>query len=258
MPLHVDRGSGATPDDGPVLLLLHGMAGTAAVWRPLLEAWSRRGDIPDWIAPDLPGHGRSPRRGRYSFGAVAADVGETLHDAGVGERDVVVLGHSLGGAVGLVLSTGLYGARVRRCYGVGVKLVFSASDLARGRALAAAPEKEFGSRAEAAEFWLRITGLSGLVAASASLADPAIVKASSGTWRVAFDKALNALGGVDARALLEHGTQVVLARGSEDRLVSDDDIRAVGLVPHLIAGAGHNVHVERPASVVDLVCAGFR
>jgi pimeloyl-ACP methyl ester carboxylesterase len=258
MPLHVERGSGDSRDDDPVLLLLHGMAGTAAVWRPLLEAWSRRGGVPDWIAPDLPGHGRSPRRGRYSFGAVAADVGEALHDAGAGEREVVVLGHSLGGAVGLVLSTGLFGVRVRHCYGVGVKLFFSADDLARGRALAAAPEKEFGSRAEAVEFWLRIAGLSGLVAPSARMAGPAIVWPRRGTWGVAFDNAVNALGGVDARALLGHGAQVVLARGSGDGLVSDEHIRSVGLEPHVISGAGHNVHVERPASIVDLVAAGFR
>jgi pimeloyl-ACP methyl ester carboxylesterase len=258
MPLHVERGGGENRDDGPILLLLHGMAGTAAVWQPLVEAWSRRGGVPDWIAPDLPGHGRSPRRGRYSFGAVAADVGETLHEAGVGEREVVVLGHSLGGAVGLVLSTGLFGVRVRRCYGVGVKLSFSSNDLARGRALAAAPEKEFGSRAEAVEFWLRIAGLSGLVAPSTSMADPAIVGTGRGTWGVAFDNAVNAMGGVDARALLGHGAQVVLARGSGDRLVSDEDIRSAGLQPHVITGAGHNVHVERPTGIVDLVAAGFR
>jgi pimeloyl-ACP methyl ester carboxylesterase len=270
--LHVDTGSGDSPGNGPVLLLLHGLAGTAAVWRPFLEVWSSRGGVPDWIAPDLPGHGRSARSGRYSFGAVAADVGESLHAAGVGERDVVVLGHSLGGAVGLVLSTGLFGVRVRRCYGVGVKLFFSAADLARGRALAAAPEKEFTSRAEAVEFWLRITGLSGLVAASASasLAGPAIVGTGRGTWRVAFDNAVNTLGGVDARALLGHEAaheagheagheaRVVLARGSGDRLVSDEDIRSLGLAPHVITGAGHNAHVERPACVVDLVAAGFR
>lgn len=256
--LHVDTGSGDSPDDGPVLLLLHGLAGTAALWRPLLAQWSGRGRVPDWVAPDLPGHGRSARRGRYSFGAVAADVAAALHEAGMGEREVVVLGHSLGGAVGLVLSTGLFGVRVRRCYGVGVKLSFSAQDLARGRALADGPEKEFASRAEAVEFWLRITGLSGLVAPSASLADRAILAAVGGTWRVAFDNAVNALGGVDARALLGHGTEIVLARGSEDRLVSDEDIRSVGLAPRVIDGAGHNAHVERPASLVDLVATGFR
>ena len=258
MLLHVERGGGENRDDGPVLLLLHGMAGTAEVWRPLVEAWSRRGGVPGWIAPDLPGHGRSARRGRYSFGAMAADVAETLDDAGAGERDVVVLGHSLGGAVGLVLATGLFGVRVCRCYGVGVKLFFSAGDLERARALAAAPQKEFGSRAEAAEFWLRIAGLSGLVTPEDSLADAAVAGPDRGTWRVAFDNAVNAIGGVDARALLGHGAQAVLARGSGDRMVSDEDIRSVGLQPHVIAGAGHNVHLERPASVIDLVAAEFR
>ena len=259
MPLHVDRGSGANPGDGPILLLLHGMAGTAAVWRPLA------GGVVPIAAACLTGSRRTcPDMG----GLPGADAtlsarwrptsGRRSTDAGVGEREVVVLGHSLGGAVGLVLSTGLFGVRVRRCYGVGVKLSFSSGDLARSRALAAAPEKEFGSRAEAVEFWLRIAGLSGLVGPSASMADPAIVGPSRGTWGVAFDNAVNALGGVDARALLGHGARVVLARGSGDRLVSDEDIRSAGLQPHVITGAGHNVHVERPTSIVDLVAAGFR
>jgi pimeloyl-ACP methyl ester carboxylesterase len=260
--LSVERGSGR--GDGSVLLLLHGLAGTAAVWRPVIETWSARGDVPDWIAPDLPGHGRSARHDRYTFGAIATDVGHSLAAAGLGDRDVVVLGHSLGGAVGLVLSTGLFGVRVGRCYGVGVKLRFSAEELARGRALASSPEKEFGSRDEAARFWLRIAGLSGLAGLPASrsgpfpeMADRATVETPSGTWRVAFDNALNALGGVDARALLGHGAEVVLARGSADRLVSDEDIRAVGLAPRVIAGAGHNAHVECPAAVVDLVAPGL-
>ena len=89
----------------PLLLLLHGLGATADVWAgwgPLLAArWPGR-----WVAPDLPGHGGSAPLARYSFGALAAAVADL---AGPAER-TVVLGHSLGGVVGLALGSGWFGS----------------------------------------------------------------------------------------------------------------------------------------------------
>jgi pimeloyl-ACP methyl ester carboxylesterase len=60
--LYVRRGGGGES----VLLLLHGLGATGDVWRgwePLLaRRWPGR-----WLAPDLPGHGRSPYLSRYTF-----------------------------------------------------------------------------------------------------------------------------------------------------------------------------------------------
>jgi len=98
----------ADHDGGPPLLvLLHGLCGTAAVW----DGWADV--LPDswpgpWLALDLPGHGHAPTLHRYSFGSMAAHVAEMLPPS----RLVVVLGHSLGGVVALALSSGWFGVRV--------------------------------------------------------------------------------------------------------------------------------------------------
>jgi pimeloyl-ACP methyl ester carboxylesterase len=44
---------------GPVLLLVHGLAGTIDNWRAVIEPLARHHTV---IAPDLPGHGESARR----------------------------------------------------------------------------------------------------------------------------------------------------------------------------------------------------
>jgi pimeloyl-ACP methyl ester carboxylesterase len=83
----------------PLLVLLHGLGATGDVWvgwRPwLAQRWPGR-----WIAPDLPGHGGSPPLAVYTFDGFAGAVAGIVPP---GAR-AVVLGHSLGGVVGLALA----------------------------------------------------------------------------------------------------------------------------------------------------------
>jgi pimeloyl-ACP methyl ester carboxylesterase len=88
----------AGPADGPPLLLVHGWAVSAYLWRhnirPLAAAGYRV------IAPDLPGHGLSDApsaAGSYTVEAFARYVLETLDACGV-ER-AAVAGQSMGGKV---------------------------------------------------------------------------------------------------------------------------------------------------------------
>jgi pimeloyl-ACP methyl ester carboxylesterase len=168
-------GSGA-----PLLLLLHGLGATAEVWdgwRPhLAERWPGR-----WLAPDLPGHGGSPPLPRYSFGALAAAVAEIAGDAG-DAGDVVVLGHSLGGVVGLALGSGWFGVPVRTVVGLGMKVSWTPEELARARALADRPVQDFATRDEAARRHLRVSGLAGLVAADAPAACAGTATAGGSPW----------------------------------------------------------------------------
>jgi len=89
---------------GPLLLLLHGLGANATVWRGIAaiaaSRWRGR-----WLAPDLRGHGRSGHRRPYAFGTHAADLAGLL-DPG---DEVIVLGHSMGGAVGMTLASGWFG-----------------------------------------------------------------------------------------------------------------------------------------------------
>ncbi len=76
----------------PRVLFLHGLSSAGPVWWRIAEALAAAG-YPS-AAPDLRGHGESPRTDEYSFGGYAADV-VSSHP---GPWDLVV-GHSLGGAV---------------------------------------------------------------------------------------------------------------------------------------------------------------
>jgi pimeloyl-ACP methyl ester carboxylesterase len=83
--------------DGPVLLLIHGMAGTCENWQPAMEPLARAHTV---LAPDLPGHGASPPGGGdYSLGSLAAGLRDLLMARGHDRATLV--GHSLGGGIAM-------------------------------------------------------------------------------------------------------------------------------------------------------------
>src|SRR3954467_52294 len=84
-------------DDGPVLLLIHGITGCAKQWDDSIPLLAERYKV---IAPDLLGHGESAKpRGDYSLGAYAAGVRDLL--VALGHRRATVVGHSLGGGIAM-------------------------------------------------------------------------------------------------------------------------------------------------------------
>jgi pimeloyl-ACP methyl ester carboxylesterase len=88
---------GALRTDVPAVLFVHGMAGSSASWRPVLPDV---GEHLRWLAPDLPGHGRSDKpRTDYSLGAQAAFLRDLMATFGI-ERATVV-GTSLGGGIAM-------------------------------------------------------------------------------------------------------------------------------------------------------------
>ena len=98
--LHGRTVSYAQAGSGPVLLLIHGMAGTLQNWQAVIEPLSRRHTV---IAPDLPGHGGSaPSGGDYSLGALAAGLRDLL--LALGHERATLVGHSLGGGIAMQFS----------------------------------------------------------------------------------------------------------------------------------------------------------
>ncbi len=82
---------------GEPLLLLHGLGGTRATWRHLIDALAKSYLV---IAPDLAGHGESEDAGGdVSLGAQANNLRDLL--VALGHHRVNVIGHSLGGGVAM-------------------------------------------------------------------------------------------------------------------------------------------------------------
>lgn len=85
-------------DDAPAVLLLPGLGGLATVWDDLAARLTGAGRRA--LAVELRGHGESSWPGAgYNFETMAADVAELIEALGSAAVDIV--GHSLGGRVGL-------------------------------------------------------------------------------------------------------------------------------------------------------------
>src|ERR1700760_4119964 len=83
--------------DGPLLLLVHGMAGTARNWDAVIEPLALHNTV---VAPDFPGHGESePGGGDYSLGSLASGLRDLM--IALGHERATLVGHSLGGGVAL-------------------------------------------------------------------------------------------------------------------------------------------------------------
>src|SRR4051794_15330037 len=89
-----------TAGKGPVVLLVHGVAGSSQTWDEIIPALARDHTV---IAPDLLGHGESAKpRGDYSLGAYASGLRDLL--AVLGHDRATVVGHSLGGGIAMIFA----------------------------------------------------------------------------------------------------------------------------------------------------------
>ena len=91
---------GEPGDERPALVLVHGIAGSAATWAMSCPPSAVHHTV---IAPDLLGHGKSDKpRHDYSLGAHANLLRDLMFALGI-ERATIV-GHSLGGGIGMQLA----------------------------------------------------------------------------------------------------------------------------------------------------------
>ncbi len=82
---------------GPVIVLIHGMAGSSSTWRSVMPTLAEHFTV---VAPDLVGHGASEKpRGDYSLGAFASGVRDLLFALGL--ESATLVGQSLGGGVAM-------------------------------------------------------------------------------------------------------------------------------------------------------------
>jgi pimeloyl-ACP methyl ester carboxylesterase len=95
--IHGHRVTYRTAGKGPVVLLIHGMAGSSTTWKQAMPALSRDFTV---LAPDLLGHGHSDKPlDDYSLGAFATTLRDLL--VALGHEHCTVVGQSLGGGIAM-------------------------------------------------------------------------------------------------------------------------------------------------------------
>ncbi|WP_312877773.1 alpha/beta fold hydrolase [Lentzea indica] len=227
--LHVERGG-----NGPLLVLLHGLGATGEVWKDVVGDWHG-----SWLVPDLPGHGRSTPIDRYSFGSFASAIANVIP-----REPVTIIGHSLGGVVGLALASGWFGVDVTTCVGVGIKVQWTDEELEKAASLAARPNKVFATKEEAVE---RASKMAGVPLEHG-------VSEVDGGWTTALDMKAFGVGRPDMPGLIMASkARTVLAAGENDPMSPQEHLKELVPEPVAFPGAGHNVHVESPSSVLTLL-----
>jgi pimeloyl-ACP methyl ester carboxylesterase len=230
---------------GPTLLILHGASADGEVWQDLLPALAKASRR--LLIPDLPGHGRSLPLPLYGLGNIAARLASLFEQ----DEHVSVLGHSLGGALGITLASNLYGIIVDCVLAIDVKLNWTAEEVSKGRELALRPARTFDTEDDAVERYLKVSGLHGIVDPNSSMARSG-VKAVSGGYGLRTDPGTNRIAGTTVRRVARSiDVPLHLLVGNRNPMMSEREMRELDPGGRLLESCGHNAHVERP----DLVGA---
>ncbi len=247
---------------GPPVVLLHGLGGSAANWVQVFPGLVGAHRV---LALDLPGHGGSPSLPRgATVSDFAAVVATTLDIEGVGAA--LVAGHSFGGQVALrlalqrpdlvaglllVAAAGISTARpaARRYINVTTRL--------RPAKLVQPLARRFGARAG---FRRAVLG-SWFVSDAEALAPPALRGLFRDTREhVGIDVAGAAMTRDDPRAEISSiGCPALVLWGARDlQLPVADGVelaRRLDAPLRVVADCGHLVLAERPEAVVDSLAA---
>ena len=227
-------------EGGPVLILVHGAGGSRLHW----PAELRRMDGARVYSLDLPGHGRSEGDGCETIDGYAGAVVEFMDEAGVDSG--VIVGHSMGGAVGQTLA--LTDRRRVSCLvlvGTGARLRVAPAIL---KAVSDAFEKAIDLVTEYAWSSESESSLRELSREALRETGPEVLHRDF----VACDRfdIMNRLGEIEAPTLVIVGSTDRLTPVKYGRFLSQE-IPDAGLVT--VDGAGHMVMLERPGVVVEAI-----
>ncbi len=263
--LHGRRVTFVQEGSGPVLLLIHGMAGTFENWREVIGPLARHHTV---LAPDLPGHGSSAAGGGdYSLGALAAGLRDLL--AVLGHERATLVGHSLGGGVAMqfayqfpeiterlvLVSSGGLGPEVSpvlRAAALPGANLFIAATAAPGRAVGSALARGLGAvglraNADVAE----------VARGYASLVDPDRRAAFLATVRAVVGTGGQRVHAGD-RLYLAQDVPVLIIWGERDPIIPAHHGEAAhhaiaGSQLEILEGVGHLPQIEAPARFVAVL-----
>jgi pimeloyl-ACP methyl ester carboxylesterase len=251
--------------EGPVLLLLHGIAGSSRAWREVMPALA--GDY-RLIAPDMLGHGESAKPiGDYSLGAYASGIRDFLGVLGV-ERATIV-GQSFGGGVAMQLAyqhpevcerlvlvdSGGLGREVNPILRAAtlplaeyvMPILFPTFVRDRGDSISRFLKDRGIRSGRAAEMWL----------AYRSLTETENRKAFVRTVRSVIDPGGQTVSAMD-RLYLAAAVPTLIVWGEDDPIIPVSHAHAAHeVIPgsrlEILPGVGHFPHVEEPERFVEVL-----
>jgi pimeloyl-ACP methyl ester carboxylesterase len=249
-----------TGGEGPPLVLVHGLGGSASNWCELAPLLGRRHRL---LIPDLPGHGRSePLPGVSGLESFADRIAVVMEREGVGRAPVV--GHSLGGLVvlrlalrrpGLVSAVVLAGAAGLSVGSLWGRNLLTAFAVLRPGRLAG----RYRTLVARSSVLRRVVFGFVSVADPAGLPDTAVEGFLAGqVLHTDTRSAWHALRADDPRPELEHlRCPALVLWGAEDAQLPLDDAfeyaRRLRAPLRTIAGCGHLLIGERPDACADAI-----
>lgn len=233
------------------IFLAHGLGANGAVWQTSIPQFSAltSGSV---VSIDLPGHGEGPSLSDYSLGEFTAALSSQISARHDRSRPLIVIGHSLGGTLALMLATHFFSVKPARVFAVGVKVNWTKDELERFEKLADRPTKTFGSADDAKAFFARVAGLTEAQAATVDLTSG--VRSTDDQWRLAQDPGTNIITPPPMTEFVSLAKcPFHLACGTEDQMVNVEQLRKFDPSAVAFPQAGHNVMVETPGALLDWV-----
>ena len=251
---------------GPVILLIHGMAGSSRTWLEVMRLLARDYTV---IAPDLLGHGESAKPiADYSLGAYASGLRDLLVGA-LGIESATLVGQSLGGGVAMQLAY-QHPELCERLVLVGSGgLGREVSPVLRAMALPGADylmpvlfprfARRAGERVIAFfhDRGVRAPHIAEVWSAYASLTETPNRHAFVRTVRAVIDPGGQTVSARD-RLYLAEAVPTLIVWGDRDDIIPVAHAHAAHeLLPgsrlEIFEGAGHFLHVEQPLRFADLL-----
>ncbi len=251
---------------GPVIMLVHGMAGSSATWRHVLGPLAEHSTV---VAIDMPGHGRSDKpRGDYSLGALASSVRDLL--VALGHERATVVGQSLGGGVAMQFAY-QFPERCERLVlvssgglGADVSVVLRLLTLPGSEyVLTAGCQRSVYDAGARVAGWLRKVGvrpgarIEEMWAAYGSLSEGETRGAFLQTLRSVVDFGGQRVSALD-RLYLAAAVPTLIVWGDRDDIIPVHQAYATheaiaGSRLEVFEGAGHFPHAERPERFVEVL-----
>ena len=231
--------------EGPLLLFLHGIGGNKDVFDQQLPAFADGWRTAAW---DMPGYGESELQGEMTFELLADSVAQLLDD--LGEHDVDLVGHSMGGTVAQEFIA-RYPDRVRRLALAGTSPAFGKPGGDWQKQFLSARLKPLDEGQTPADFASELVqGMFGQQRDEKAMSRAALAMAelSAASYRAA----LNCIVTFDRReSLAAIDCPTLLIAGSEDKNAPPEVMEKMaakisGARYVLLEGPGHLMNMEEP------------